>query len=777
MHWGQMARFSSSSYAIAPAAIGSSSIAFWAVYENALDGIMLLDEQFHVVDANPAACKLLGRSREQIVGAATSDFVPVGDRAQVLDDMSQFREAAVVRGQGTILLPDGRTRRAEFGAVADVSPGLHLSVFRDIEDRKRTEEAQRFLDESSTLMAASLDFDETLSSVAKLAVPRIADWVGIDMLESDGAFRRVAVAHVDPAKVELANELRRLQQPTLRDPTGLGAVVREGRSQLIEHVTDEMLVAATVGKPGFLERYRLLNLVSVMIVPLSAHGRVVGAISFSSAESRRRYGRADLALAEEIARSAGYAIANAMAVRELQLANQSKDLFLRRAEHLQDIATHLVRAESVDAITRAFEAVENKSPVKSRGWSLFMRSGDVLELAAATTAAAPAARLWTAIPVSAANPVAEVARTGEPVWMGDTDALIARYPGLERKALRGDVQSRAALPLNAGDQCVGVLGVTFEARSAFDADERAYLTAVANLWGQALRRVRLAEAEREAIRRALEAETLATRKKDEFLAMLGHELRNPLSPIVTALQLMRMRGGETREQQVIERQVDHLVRLVDDLLDVSRITNGKIELRRRRVELADIVLRGLETATPLLERRRQSVDVRVAPEGLPVDADIDRLAQVISNLLTNASKYSDIGRKIHIGAERTGKLVQLVLRDEGVGIPRELLTSIFEIFFQPPQAADRASGGLGLGLAIVRSLVEMHGGRVWAQSDGPGMGSTFHIQPPSPQARTMTRPLTTDCCLPSLALKSTLARPVGVGASLSWMTTTTPLRP
>jgi PAS domain S-box-containing protein len=703
---------------------------FRAVYENALDGIVLMDDGLCVVDANPAACRLLGRSLEQIVGTATSEFMPVADRAKAPEDINQFREAGVVKGEGTILLPDGRTRRAEFGAVPNVAPGLHLSIFRDIEDRTRTEEAQRFLDESSTIMAASLDFDETLSSVAKLAVPRIADWVGIDMLEPDGAFRRVAVAHVDPAKVELANELRRLQQPTLGDRSGLGAVVREGKSQLVEHVTDEMLVAATIGKPGFLESYRRLGLVSVMIVPLSARGRVVGAISFSSAESRRRYGRADLALAEEIALRAGYAVANALAVRELQLANQSKDLFLRRAEHLQDIATHLVQAESVDAITRAFEAVENESPVESRGWSLFMRSGDVLELAAATTAAAPTARLWTAIPVSAVNPIAEVARTGEAVWLGDTDALISRYPGLERQVLREDVQGRAALPLNAGDQCVGVLGITFGATSAFDADERAYLTAVANLWGQAVHRVRLAEAEREAIRRALEAETLATRKKDEFLAMLGHELRNPLSPIVTALQLMRMRGGETREQQVIERQVDHLVRLVDDLLDVSRITSGKIELRKRRIELADAVLRGLETASPLLERRHQRVDVRVPPEGLPVDADIDRLAQVVSNLLTNASKYSDAGTTIHIGAERFGKRVQLILRDEGVGIPRELLTTVFEIFFQPPQAADRASGGLGLGLAIVRSLVEMHGGRVWAQSEGLGKGSEFRIELP-----------------------------------------------
>jgi signal transduction histidine kinase/CheY-like chemotaxis protein len=239
----------------------------------------------------------------------------------------------------------------------------------------------------------------------------------------------------------------------------------------------------------------------------------------------------------------------------------------------------------------------------------------------------------------------------------------------------------------------------------------------------------LAEAKRQAETARGLAEA-ASRAKDEFLAMLGHELRNPLSPILTSLQLMRMRGTNTREQAVIERQVGHVVRLVDDLLDISRITRGKIEMRKARVELGAVVLSGLEMASPLLEQRRQRIDIDVPPEGLKIDADSDRLAQVISNLLTNAAKYSEPETTIHIRAERVESRARLEVRDEGIGIEPALLNNVFEVFFQQPQSLDRSKGGLGLGLAIVRSIVQLHGGTVIARSDGLGRGTAFIVELP-----------------------------------------------
>jgi CheY-like chemotaxis protein len=222
----------------------------------------------------------------------------------------------------------------------------------------------------------------------------------------------------------------------------------------------------------------------------------------------------------------------------------------------------------------------------------------------------------------------------------------------------------------------------------------------------------------------------AHRVKDEFLAMLGHELRNPLAPISTAVQIIRLRGGQSREIAVIERQVGHLTRLVDDLLDVSRITRGKVELDRRPIELWDAIARAVEVASPLLEERRHRVDVLVPSSGLIVDADIDRLAQVISNLLTNAAKYSDPESRIALRGGLADGHVELAIIDQGIGIAEDMLGRVFEAFVQQPQTSERSRGGLGLGLTIVRSLVEMHDGTVRAESAGVGRGSAFIVTLP-----------------------------------------------
>jgi signal transduction histidine kinase len=224
----------------------------------------------------------------------------------------------------------------------------------------------------------------------------------------------------------------------------------------------------------------------------------------------------------------------------------------------------------------------------------------------------------------------------------------------------------------------------------------------------------------------------ANRAKDEFLAMLGHELRNPLSPIVTALQLMKLRGesGSERERTVIERQVNHLTRLVDDLLDVSRIARGRVELKSEIVEVAEVVAKAVEMPSPLLERRNHTLKIDVPRRGLRVDGDTTRLAQVISNLLTNAAKYTPPNGAVTVRAEQVNDEVVLSVRDTGIGISPEVLPRIFDLFVQERQALDRSQGGLGIGLTIVRSLVERHGGSVLAHSDGPGQGSEFIIRLP-----------------------------------------------
>jgi PAS domain S-box-containing protein len=225
----------------------------------------------------------------------------------------------------------------------------------------------------------------------------------------------------------------------------------------------------------------------------------------------------------------------------------------------------------------------------------------------------------------------------------------------------------------------------------------------------------------------------ADRRKDEFLALLSHELRNPLAPILTAAQIMQLRGDVATpyEREVIVRQAQHLVRLVDDLLDVSRLARGKVTLSKKPIELAIVVGKAVEASAPLLEQRRHRLNVSVAPHGLSVDADEVRLAQVIGNLLTNAALYTDPDGRIEVTGEQQGEEVVLRVRDNGAGIAPDLLPRLFEMFVQDPRGSDRTQGGLGLGLCLVRTLTALHGGTVGAQSAGVGQGSEFTLRLPA----------------------------------------------
>jgi signal transduction histidine kinase/CheY-like chemotaxis protein len=229
----------------------------------------------------------------------------------------------------------------------------------------------------------------------------------------------------------------------------------------------------------------------------------------------------------------------------------------------------------------------------------------------------------------------------------------------------------------------------------------------------------------------------ANRAKDQFLAMLGHELRNPLAPILTALELMRLREGQSvaRERAIIDRQARHMASLVDDLLDVSRITRGKVALKREVIELGELIGRAVETAAPLLEQRRHELVTDVPPRTYFVDGDPPRLTQVFANIITNAAKYTDDEGRIRIEAVDEGDDVVVRISDSGRGISPEMLTQVFDLFAQERQNIDRSQGGLGLGLAIVRSLVEMHGGSVTVHSEGVGRGSEFAVRLPRVHAR------------------------------------------
>jgi PAS domain S-box-containing protein len=244
--------------------------------------------------------------------------------------------------------------------------------------------------------------------------------------------------------------------------------------------------------------------------------------------------------------------------------------------------------------------------------------------------------------------------------------------------------------------------------------------------------------------RANEALKEANRQKDDFLAMLAHELRNPLAPVRNALQIMKVPGlgpeAILRARAMMERQIRHLVRLVDDLLDVSRIMRGKIELRKERIELSEVFAAAVETAQPTVDAHAQELIVSLPPEPIHLYADLVRLGQVVSNLLVNAAKYTQKAGRIWLTAERKNNEVVIQVRDTGIGIDSELLPRIFDLFVQSDRSLARSQGGLGIGLTLVKRLTEMHGGAVSVTSAGPGQGSEFFVRLPALPATAAAKP-------------------------------------
>jgi PAS domain S-box-containing protein len=289
-----------------------------------------------------------------------------------------------------------------------------------------------------------------------------------------------------------------------------------------------------------------------------------------------------------------------------------------------------------------------------------------------------------------------VLERGEPVLEVELHGETSKAPGMKRDWLA------SYFPLRSGNGAIiGLIGAVLEITE----------------------RKRVEEALRE-----------ADRRKDAFLATLAHELRNPLAPIRNAVAVLSHKGPPDAElvwsREVIARQVRHMSRLLDDLLDVARISRDRLELRRERVTLAEVVASAIETSRPLIEAAEQALAITLPETAVPLDADPMRLAQVFANLLTNASKYTDRGGHIRLDAVRAGPEVSVSVTDDGIGIEPDMLPHLFEMFTQTERARERAQGGLGIGLALVRGLVDLHGGRIEARSGGAGRGSTFVVHLP-----------------------------------------------
>lgn len=285
------------------------------------------------------------------------------------------------------------------------------------------------------------------------------------------------------------------------------------------------------------------------------------------------------------------------------------------------------------------------------------------------------------------------------------------------------IEAYCCHPLMSQGKVIGTLSFGSRSRPAFRAEEIEVMQAVSNLVAMAMARLSMEQALRE-----------ADRRKDEFLATLAHELRNPLAPISSGLHVLKSGADEgprmARVVEIMARQIDHMVRLVDDLMEVSRIRSGKIVLRLERVDLVEVIRQAVEACQQAMYASGVTLAVETSDAPLHVEGDAVRLSQIVCNLLNNAGKYTEAGGRVAISAERSDGWALLSVEDTGVGIPKEMLPHVFDLFAQVDRTLGRSQGGLGIGLALVRKLATLHGGEVEAQSRGPGLGSRFTLRLP-----------------------------------------------
>ncbi len=471
------------------------------------------------------------------------------------------------------------------------------------------------------------------------------------------------------------------------------------------------------------EACRTVGLRSMIAVPLLYDRRAVGVLKVLSPQPGA-FSERDVQTLQLMSGLLAAALSHAAAYEAKQALVEERTGALRQSEErlrlLWEAAAVLLTTEEPDAMLRGlFTKLAPHFGLDTYFNYMVNDAGDALRLESCTGIPEETARSITRLEFGQAI-CGTVALQRQPVvatFIQQTDDPKARL------VKSFGIRAYACNPLLAGDRLIGTLSFASRSRDQFDADELEFLRTICHYVTVAYERLRLIQQLRQ-----------ADRRKDEFLAVLAHELRNPLAPVRNAVEVMRLRDVDDPNlrwaRDIIDRQVQQMTRLVDDLLDVSRITRGKVKLQKEPVDLAAVVARAVEISRPLIDARRHELTVTLPPEPVRVEADATRLAQVVANLLNNAAKYTEERGRIWLTVERGGGEAVLRVRDTGVGIPAAMLAQVFDLFTQVDRSEDRSQGGLGIGLTLAKSLVEMHGGSVTAQSEGVGKGSEFVVRLP-----------------------------------------------
>lgn len=630
--------------------------------------------------------------------------------------------------------PDPSLASAGDGPLHFLTPAAELAVTAElpaaavIGGPELLDGAVRFLAEASAVLASSLDYEATLATVARLAVPFLADYCVVDILDGSGGIRRVATAHADPARESLVEQLRAFP-PGLGDDSLVSRVVRAGRAELLPDIASDQVRRDLGGRPALLRVVEGLRPTSAMCVPLVAHGAVGGALLLVATDrTGRHFGPMHQRVAEELARRAALAVDNA----RLYAAEREARL---RAERLRAATVAFAQALTVDDVVRvALSAV--RDALEADAGSVWLVDADPRDpaLRQAMHEGFPAeATVCTRLPLGRRAPLTEAVHRGEAFVVPSAAWWHAHFDTPLPLALEHGMATLVTLPMAFGGRTLGVLGLGFRRERTPQDAELTVATALAAQAAQSLERARLfevAERSRREAEAALEVAERASRAKSEFLAVMSHELRTPLNAIGGYVQLLEMelRGPITDAQrddlQRIRRAQSALRSLIDDVLDFSRLDAGRMEYDIGSVELSDVLATAEAVIAPLARGRGLELEIPLEV-AMQVRCDARRLQQVLLNLLSNAVKFTPAGGRVRVDCRRAGTAVELRVSDTGAGIDSAELARVFEPFEQGARGLTREATGVGLGLAISRRLSEEMGGALSIETSTPGEGSTF----------------------------------------------------
>ncbi|HVQ34058.1 MAG TPA: PAS domain S-box protein [Lysobacter sp.] len=654
-----------------------------------------------------------------------------GDFRDAMDRMFGT-DHAMLQTDIEILTRDGQARTWTLNAS---SPGALkdgrryvVAMALDITERKRAEALMRRSAARAAFRVSLADALRPLSDPAQIqvaAASTLSEHLGAD---------RVLYAEVleDGDTAVVTDDVCRNEMPSVVGRHSLHAFgdelaqrLRAGRTVVLDdaHASSTLRQAQRAA-------YDRVQIRAHVSVPLSKDGRLDAILSVQQATPRLWAGD-EIALIEETAERTWAAIERARAEAAVRESEARLEAELADATLLQSISAELVHEESEESLYDRI--VEAAMAIMRSQFAVLQRlhpergSGGELELLAARGFTPQTVPDWTWVDAGPQSQTCSAqairARARKMIANVERRAALEGTPDLERYRRTG-IAAVQSTPLFARDgQVVGMLSTHWTRPHTPAARDLRQLDILARQAADLIER-----------RQTLEDLRAADRRKDEFLATLAHELRNPLAPLRNCLHILRAMEGDDAQLHklhgMMERQVSHMVRLVDDLMEVSRITRGEIELRKQRVSLRDVLDSAIETSRPLLEQANHHFHLDVTSEPLPLDADPMRLAQVFTNLLNNAAKYTPAGGNITLHAHRVGDAAEIRVEDDGIGLAKEMLTQVFDMFTQSEHGRAHSQGGLGIGLTLVRSLVEQHGGTVEARSAGVGQGSTFIVRLP-----------------------------------------------